>query len=727
MSDEDLLGYAFDHTQSGVALVRGDGTIVRVNQAGAAMMGWQPEDITGDPFLHIVHPDDVELAVTELATSLETGHGGPIELRARRPDDSWIWLRARATRLPSAEPTTYVVFEDVTAEREVAQRLERSTRQQAAVASLGKEALAGAKVQDLVERAAKLVVAILEVDYSSVFIDDGHPDGLLLVAACGRFEEAAGHYREPRTPLITSLPEPVTSNDLRTAELWHRQQDMLDAGIVSLAGCQIVPRSRPPGLLVAGDEAPERFDAEHLSFLEAIGNVLASAIDATDAVEHLRHNALHDALTGLPNRTLLLDRLEVALEEAGGKGTRVAVLVCDLDRFKVVNDGLGHAAGDAVLRAVAERLRGEVRPGDTVGRFGGDEFVIVCPDVADLDTVIAIADRLALAAREPTVVLGTELVVSVSIGIAVGTGDGAGAADQLLRDADAAMYRAKEGGRARYELFDDDMRTRATARFQLEAELRRAIDRHELVLHYQPILDVASEELQGVEALIRWRHPERGLVPPDDFLGVAGDSGLVPEIGTWVFQEAARQAAAWVAEGWWGRRWMAVNLAPRQLSDRQLLDRMDDALAQSGLDPALLRVELTEEALVDDSAQTIAFLDGIRQRGVGISVDDFGTGYSSLTYLKRLPIDALKLDRAFVAELDTGGDDLVISAAVIVMAQALGLRVVAEGVETQAQLDVLRAMGCDLVQGFLFTPALPAEELRGWVAERGGACQPGDS
>jgi EAL domain-containing protein (putative c-di-GMP-specific phosphodiesterase class I) len=222
-----------------------------------------------------------------------------------------------------------------------------------------------------------------------------------------------------------------------------------------------------------------------------------------------------------------------------------------------------------------------------------------------------------------------------------------------------------------------------------------------------------------VEALIRWHHPERGLLEPVDFVEVAGEIGLVPELGGWAFREATQQAAQWVEEGWWGRRWMAVNLAPRQLADRRLLERIDDALATCGLDPTLVRVELTEDAIVDDSPQSVGFLEGLRQRGLGISVDDFGTGYSSLAYLKRLPIDALKLDQSFVAGLGEDGDDMVIAAAVIVMAQALGLRVVAEGVETRPQLEVLRAMGCDLVQGYLYSPALPPDELRAWVAEHG--------
>jgi diguanylate cyclase (GGDEF)-like protein/PAS domain S-box-containing protein len=721
VGDDDFLAYAFDHTESGVAIVSSDGTVLRANRAGAALIGRSPEQVVDIGFLGFLHPDDLEEALSALGATLEEGHGGPVELRVARPDGSWVWIRARATLLPTPEPSTYVVFDDITAEHQVADRLAQAHAQQGAVATLGNAALAGVPVPVLAQQATDLVVATLEVPYASVLLDDGHPDGLLLVAATGRFEQAVGTFRRPRDSSVTSVTTrggPTLSDDLRLERRWTPQSRLVDSGIVSVAGAAIEPRSGAPGVLSAGAEASGRFDADDLSFLEAMGNVLASAIDATQALEHLRHNALHDALTGLPNRVLVLDRLELALEQAVGRGTQVAVLVCDLDRFKVVNDGMGHAAGDEVLRTVADRLRLEVRPGDTVGRFGGDEFVIVCPDVADLDAVIAIADRLAAVAREPAAVFGTELVATVSIGIAVGGEAGEAAAAGLLRDADAAMYRAKDRGRARWELFDDEMRTRASVRLRTETELRRALELGELVLHYQPIISMVTDDVVGVEALMRWHHPDRGLLEPGAFVGVAGESGLVPELGAWAFREATHQVAQWTEEGWWERRWVAVNLAPRQLADRRLLEQIDGALASSGVDPTLVRVELTEDALVDDSTQTAGFLDGLRERGLGISVDDFGTGYSSLAYLKRLPIDALKLDRSFVAGLGEDGDDVVIAAAVIVMAQALGLRVVAEGVETSAQLEVLRAMGCDLVQGYLYTPALPPDALAVWIRAR---------
>jgi len=551
-----FLEYAFDHTHSGVALVGGDGTILRMNRAGAALIGRDPVGVQREAFLDLIHPDDVAMALAVMAGTFADSPGRPAELRVQRHDGAVVWIRASATLLPTPEPTTYVVFDDITEERRVR--------------------------------------ASLEAD--------------------------------------------------------------------------------------------------------------------------LRHSALHDALTALPTRVLVLDRLERALEDAQATGTQVAVLVCDLDRFKVINDGFGHAAGDTVLCLVAERLRTHVRPGDTVGRFGGDEFVVVCPDVGDLDAVTEMAERLSAAVSEPMQVLSTDLAATVSIGIALGASSGPEVAAGLLRDADAAMYRAKDLGRHRFELFDDEMRSRAATRLQTENELRRALEGDELVLHYQPVLRLGDQSVVGVEALIRWEHPRRGLLEPSAFLPVAGDSGLLADLGEWAFVEACSQLDRWSRSDGWGRRWMAVNLAPRQLADARLLDRIDAAVAAAGADPTLLRVELTEDALVEDDVQSARLLAGLGSRGFGVSVDGFGTGYSSLSYLKRLPVDCLKLDQSFVAGLGDGGDDLVIATAVIVMAQALGLLVVAEGVETRPQLEVLRAMGCDLVQGFLFSPPRPPEDLRQWLA-----------
>ncbi len=734
MGDDELLGYAFDTTRSGLALIGADGLIIRLNEAGAALVQRRPQDLVGQRFHDHVHADDLSAALETLAAIVSEGHAGPIDVRVHLPDGDLAWIRCRGTLLPSEPPVTYITFDDAGPARDVAERLEQTTAelrrerdelvaraaQQAAVVELGSMALAGGPVEHLVDRCRKLVETTLDVAHCAVSIDLGR-DARVVAASSGLTRREEDGPLDGPGLLAASVADHSGSMlvaDIEGHERFVPTPALRALGIRSLAAAPIECRSGARGVVVVGSGQPAALRADDLLFLEAIANVLASAVDAKRSLDDLRHNALHDALTGLPNRVLLLDRLEVALEQAAGRGTQVAVLVCDVDRFKVVNDGLGHAAGDEVLRLVADRLKAQVRPGDTVGRFGGDEFVVVCPDVSELAAVVAIADRLAAAFATPMRVLGTDLVVSASIGIALGAGGSSDVPASLLRDADAAMYRAKDRGRNRYELFDDDMRTRAGTRVRTESELRRALERGELRLHYQPVLDTSSAALVGVEALVRWEHPTRGLLLPADFVGVAIDSGMAPELGGWAFEEAAHQAARWARAGADGPAWVAVNLSPQQLTDPRLLERIDHALTSADVAAARLRVEITEEGLVEDTARTAEMLVGLRDRGIGISVDDFGSGYSSLAYLRRLPVDVLKLDQRFVAGLGQDTDDMVIAAAVVVMAQALGLQVVAEGVETIEQLEVLRSMGCDHVQGYLFARPLPADELTAWLAAR---------
>ena len=481
LADNDLLDFAFETTLSGVALIDADASILRVNAVGAAIVGRTPEDLVGHHLGEIAHPDDAGTALESLEEVLERGHAGPVEVRVIGADGATLWLRCKGTLLPSDPPTTFLVFEDAGPQREVADRLDQATQelqrehaelerlvaQQAAVAELGTMALRGAPLEDLADHCRKLVESTLNVAHCGVLVDDGHPDGLLLIASSERFSPPVGGYRYFTDPGLVAVFEAdgsVLVPDLRLEQRFAPNQQKLEQGIRSMAAVPIEPRSGLKGVLSAGDNAVDAFRSDDLTFLEAMANVIASAIDAKRALDELRHDALHDALTGLPNRVLLLDRLELALEQAGGRGSQVAVLVCDVDHFKLVNDSLGHAAGDEVLRVVADRLKSQVRPGDTVGRFGGDEFVVVCPDVTEIGSVVAIAERLGTAFAEPMRVLGTDLVATASIGIALGGHLGPEGAAGLLRDADVAMYSAKERGRARYEVFDTAMRTRIADR-----------------------------------------------------------------------------------------------------------------------------------------------------------------------------------------------------------------------------------------------------------------------
>jgi diguanylate cyclase (GGDEF)-like protein len=441
------------------------------------------------------------------------------------------------------------------------------------------------------------------------------------------------------------------------------------------------------------------------------------AIERKRAEVELAHQALHDALTGLPNRALFYDRLGQALNRVGRHSTAAAVLFLDLDRFKVVNDSLGHSAGDKLLVAVAERLSRVLRAGDTAARFGGDEFVILCEDISGERQAIAITGRIAAELSAPFSIDNDEVFVHTSVGIALATQAGA-RPEALIRDADAAMYRAKERGGGVYEVFDDQMRERAVRRMETENALHRALDRGEFVMHYQPILNMATGALSGVEALARWNHPERGLVMPGEFIAAAEETGLIIALGAWAFETSCRQAADWAQMAQTGPPVrMAVNVSARQCGHPDLVSTFDGILERTGADPGSLCLEITETALMEDVDASEATLAALKDLGLAVALDDFGTGYSSLRALQRFPVDVVKIDRSFIAPIERDPQEAAIVAAVISLSHALGLQTVAEGIETIAQVDRLRALGCDLAQGYYFAKPGPPDELATLVGE----------
>jgi diguanylate cyclase (GGDEF)-like protein len=433
----------------------------------------------------------------------------------------------------------------------------------------------------------------------------------------------------------------------------------------------------------------------------------------------LLHQARHDPLTGLANRVLLVEQLHDALQYAARVRSRVALLFLDVDNFKIVNDSLGHEAGDQLFAAAARRVERVLRTGDTLARFGGDELAVVCTDVNDVDDARALAERIARVFDEPFALDTTEVFISVSMGIALSEGAG-DSPERLLRDADAAMFTAKELGRDRVEVFDDTMRERAVERLEIEKSLRRALLRDELRVHYQPVVEFDCSEVIGFEALLRWQHPERGLLGPGDFLAVAEDTGLIVPIGAWVLHAVCRQAAEWADSAPADARPLAVavNLSARQLSHPDLVATFAEALALTGLPPQLLILEITESVLMTDRELAVTILHALRSLGVRLSIDDFGTGQSSLGYLKTLPVDSLKIDRSFVDGLGSDPDDSAIVAAVVSMGHALGLTVTAEGIETPLQLSELRSLGCDLGQGYYFARPQPSEVAAALVHRR---------
>ena len=426
--------------------------------------------------------------------------------------------------------------------------------------------------------------------------------------------------------------------------------------------------------------------------------------------------AYHDPLTGLPNRVLLEDRLEQAMAQAERTHSGLALVFMDLDNFKKINDSLGHAAGDALLREVAARLKQCVRDTDTISRQGGDEFVLILRELQGAESCLPVLTKVMEKLQEPFVCEGNELTTSVSLGVALYPQDGSDF-DILRKKADMAMYRAKEAGRNTYRFFDEAMDEEAVEHLLMRSGLRRAIERGEFVLHYQPQIDIASGQVVGAEALLRWEHPEFGLVYPDRFIPVAEDSGLIVPIGAWVLQEACRQAVAWQRADL-PELVMAVNLSAVQFRRGAIEDTVAQALASSGLMPALLELELTESILLQDVEQVTAAVQRLKWLGVQLAIDDFGTGYSSLSYLKRFDIDKLKIDRSFVRDLTTDADDAAIVRAIIQMAHSLGLRAIAEGVETADLLQQLRAFGCDEAQGYHYARPMPAAEFERYLADQ---------
>jgi diguanylate cyclase (GGDEF)-like protein len=454
------------------------------------------------------------------------------------------------------------------------------------------------------------------------------------------------------------------------------------------------------------------------------GGAVVSHVDITwrkSLERQLSHRATHDTLTGLPNRTLLTDRLMQALQRANRSGNKVGVLFCDLDQFKVLNDTLGHAAGDQVIIAVARRLEAISRASDSVTRFGGDEFVVVVEDVKNETEVLALADRLRTSVTAPMQIDGVDLWFGTSIGVVLTDGMPRATSrdvDNLLRDADTAMYQAKDTGRNRIVLFTPSMREAVASQLELTMSLRHAVSRGELRMQYQPIFRCSDGTITGAEALVRWQHPQWGLIGPIEFIEAAEDSGAISDIGKWVLNEACRQAAQWQSMTSPGFS-VAVNLSAKQLSDPDLVTMVAETIDRHRIDPNMIALELTESALMNDPEKATAVLRKLSDLGVWISIDDFGTGYSSLAYLQRFPVDVLKIDRSFIARILDTPQTTALVHGIVDLAHALGLLTVAEGIEFEEQRRAVSRAGCDTYQGFLSARPLDVAEFTERLTEQG--------
>jgi diguanylate cyclase (GGDEF)-like protein/PAS domain S-box-containing protein len=512
---------------------------------------------------------------------------------------------------------------------------------------------------------------------------------------------------ETRQPVVVTDVASTPPSSWRDATIAHEMRSCFSTPVLASDGQRVL------GVLDVYTRRPSEPSDEERQIASLVTHLAAIAIERKEFEDRLAHQSMHDPLTGLPNRTLFLDRLAQAVARCRRTEAQVAVLFFDLDRFKVVNDSLGHDAGDELLVDVARRLESVVRPGDTVARFGGDEFTVLCEDLPFDDArarALEIAQRLSVALNTPFTLQTHETFLSASIGISLAL-HGDERPEELLRDADAAMYHAKELGRGRVEVFDDELRTRALDRHATETALHQALQRGEFCLFFQPIVSLDQGRCVGVEALVRWQHPGRGLVPPNEFIPLAEETGLIVELGAWVLEEAARHAARWQLDHD-DPFLVAVNLSARQLAQPDLVERVAAVIERTGASADNLCIEITESVLMDDAESTIATIARLRDIGVRMSIDDFGTGYSSLGYLKRFPVDIVKIDRSFVDGLGTDNGDTAIVRAVIELAHALDMRVVAEGVEREEQLVELVERGCDEAQGYYFAPPQPADDVR---------------
>jgi len=648
--------------------------------------------------------------------ALETGKSQEYELARVRPDGVEVYVQAVAVpRLGEGGRVVglYGTLQDISAQKRAEHTLRARSNQQFLVAALGRVALAHPALDQVFTEAASALATGLGVEYSKVLLLDTAANTFILKTGVGWRPGWVGRNigsiaGRSQTAHVVSSRKPVIVEDFR-CELRFEASEILTAhGIVSGINVLIGGAGHPYGVLGVYAKETRKFSADDGAFLEAIANTLSTAIERGEADERLMHMARYDPLTDLPNRLLLSDRLSVALAQSRRTGKRLALMYMDLDRFKNINDVFGHDVGDEVLRAAARRIASCMRAADTVGRQGGDEFIVILPGIDTEQDAVRVAEKILAAVFAPLTIDDKDISLGASIGIACFPENGTDAAT-LLRNADAAMYVAKDPRRCRYQFYSLEMNARALERMALEGDLRQALARDELFLCYQPQVDLGSNALLGLEALLRWRHATRGLVPPAQFIPIAEDCGLIDQIGAWVLETACHQHAIWTAQGLVSGI-ISVNVSSHQFVQADFVDVVAAALSRTGLDAKFLELEVTESVVMQGVDEVLRKLESLHALGVKLAIDDFGTGYSSLAYLKQFPIYRLKIDQSFTRGLPADHQSSSIVQAVISMGHSLGLNVLAEGIETAEQEEHLRSLWCDAGQGYLYAKPLPVEE-----------------
>jgi diguanylate cyclase (GGDEF)-like protein/PAS domain S-box-containing protein len=692
-----------------------------VSQQIRGLLGYDPDEWTADPGLWFrsIHPDDREYAVSFEDGSWPDGVEVPpaeYRLKTRAGDYVWVLEQASIVKGKAGKPDLWHgVMQDITALKQAESAVSVRNQQQAMTAKLGEAVVRTDDEQELI---------VLAIDSLTGM------DGILEAEIWERDSAGKIHLRHrsgwtgPPMTLDAEM-ERFPGRELNQGETvrvddWDndpRMERYLKYRNPLVASTVLVPISgtrKQFGFLAVNAAVPHGFSAEDEDFLRATASLLGGAIERSRTERSLRHRLLHDDLTELPNRQLFSDRLDAAIARSRATGQMMATLFVDIDHFKLINDGIGHHVGDETLRAVGRRLRDEVDTGDTVARFGGDEFCLVAGSVESSEDAVRLAERLLESVVRPIRFEGSEIVVTASIGIAIfnpASGRERTAA-VLLREANAAMHRAKHLGRAQVRVFDEPLRNRAISRLDTERGLRSAIEGGELLLRYQPQISLEDERIVGFEALVRWMHPDRGMIGPAEFIPVAEESGLIGQIDGWVLEEAVERAALWdnLMEPDYPFS-VAVNVSARRLSESRLPWLVESLLQRHGLAPGRIALEITETTLISAVSTARSVLEELSRLGVSLAVDDFGTGFSSLSYLSELPIDAIKIDRSFIEQLSTDeATGVAITDAIIRIGKALSMTVVAEGVSDPAQLRIVRDLGCRTVQGYLLGEPVEADQ-----------------
>jgi diguanylate cyclase (GGDEF)-like protein/PAS domain S-box-containing protein len=710
-----------ENASDAISVVTPNLEIVLQTGSVTKLLGYPASELEGTKFSALVDPQSLDSLRAACAAAADGLTVRPVELRLRSSDGHWIDVETVIRHDPELG---YLVLttRDARERRRAERKLRRQAHQQAVVASLGARALEDSDVASLMLEAATEIQRTLDAQYVGVHQYMEERDVFLLyagvgldaVSGLGTMLPAGDSHLGAALRSDSGLIVPDWAAETRFSDVPFFRGHGLSGGIT----VPIPAKPSPFGVLTVQGNQPGQFNYEDVVFLQAVANIFAAAIARCEGEQKIRHQAMHDVVTGLPNRILFEDRLTRALASARRRERKVAVLFLDLDNFKRVNDSLGHSSGDEVLRTAARRLSRCLRDEDTLARFGGDEFVVLLPEIGTDEDWVTVADRIQETLQIPIQVEGRMIMPSVSIGVAIGGArDNAEAAQALVRDADLAMYAAKQRGPGQREVFAEEMYENAVERLDLIGDMHEAIERDEFEAFFQPIVSLSSETLVGAEALVRWRHPRHGLLAPGTFLPLAEETGLILPIGHQILKQACVCLKRWQSSHPHLRSmYVTVNLSSPEVHSRDLISSVKSILAETGVDPASLVLEITEGVLLRGDDEALGALRELKALGVRLAVDDFGTGYSALSYLQHFPIDILKIDKTFIDHLGEREDQERLVNGIIELAHGVNLETIAEGIETSAQADVLRGMDAGLGQGFHFARPVSSAEIDAMIA-----------